>query len=631
MEGGEALRLRYDRDQTLIVPASEAGAIWRYGSADSGLGLDRLDTGGWQKRREKIFAAMAETARALVTASETRKNLSAPKLKPPQAQFERLAARFPYRLTPDQSQAVRDVLADLASGTPMNRLVVGDVGFGKTEVAVRAVAAAAMSGAQVAVVAPTTVLARQHARTFARRFEGSKVEVAHLSRLVTGAEARRVKAGLKDGSIRVVIGTHSLLGKGVAFKDLGLLVIDEEQRFGAEQKRKLRALGQGLHVLSMTATPIPRTLQSALVGLRDLSTIASPPARRRPVRTFNAPFDPVAIRQALLRERRRGGQSFVVVPRVEDIDETARRLKEIVPDLSLMVAHGQMPPGEIDEVMVGFAEGRGDILLATSIIESGLDVPQANTMIVLRPQQFGLAQLHQLRGRVGRGNAQAYCFLAPEPGEDLSEAAVKRLGTLQALDRLGAGMAISAQDLDLRGAGDLFGDKQAGHVKMIGLALYQELLASALREAQGESTAGETELQVETLGSLPIDYIPEEEVRINLYHRLARARDPAGVRALGDEIADRFGPPVPPVESLLQLARIRALGRSLGAIRISAGPDAVAVSFDEDTDVEREFGDVLERLAPDLDWTGERLIWHKKSQDAEERRALTLKLLDALS
>ncbi len=609
IEGGEALRLAYDGGQTLLTPAAEAGAIWRYGARESGVKLDRLGTGSWDRRRAKLAEALAETARALVAAAEERRARSAPKLTPPQAAYERFAARFPFRPTPDQQVAVREVLADLGSGRPMDRLVVGDVGFGKTEVALRAAAAVALAGRQVAIVAPTTVLARQHARTFARRFEGTGLDVAHLSRLVPAAETRRVRAGLADGSVRVVVGTHTLLGKAVAFQDLGLLVIDEEQRFGTAHKQRLRTLGQDLHVLSMTATPIPRTLQTALVGLRDLSTIATPPARRRPVRTFNAPFDPATIRQALLRERRRGGQSFVIVPRVEDIDTAAARIARIVPDLELRVAHGQMPPREIDEAMVGFAEGRGDVLLATSIVESGLDVPRANTMIVLHPERFGLAQLHQLRGRVGRGNLQAYCFLAPEPGHDLGEAALKRLGTLQALDRLGAGMAISAWDLELRGAGDLFGERQAGHVKLIGLALYQDLLASALRAARGEPVRGETALQIEIGGSLPADYIPEDEVRINLYHRLAHARDPAEVEAFADELEDRFGPPVPPAEELLRLARIRATGRALGLARISAGPDAVAVSFAERSrrgagiqggDRSPRAGPRLGRPAPDL-------------------------------
>jgi transcription-repair coupling factor (superfamily II helicase) len=419
--------------------------------------LDRLGTSGWEKRRAKVMKGLAETAQALIRAAGERQARAAPKLSPERAPYERLAARFPFEETPDQARAIRDALADLASGTPMNRLVIGDVGFGKTEVAMRAAAAAAFAGRQVAVLAPTTVLARQHFRSFQRRFEGLDVNVAHLSRLVTGVEAKRVKEGIADGSVRIVVGTQAILGKGVEFADLALAVIDEEQRLGLEDKEKLRALLGDGHLLTMTATPIPRTLQSALVGLQDLSVIATPPARRRPIRTLLSERDPAALRQALLRERRRGGQSFVVVPRVEDVEPVAGGLRDLLPGLSIRVAHGQLPAKEIDEVMVGFAEGEGDVLLATSIIESGLDVPRANTMVVLRPDLFGLAQLHQLRGRVGRGGAQAYCYLLTEAGAELSPATLKRLGTLQALDRLGAGMAVAAQDLDLRGGGELFG------------------------------------------------------------------------------------------------------------------------------------------------------------------------------
>jgi transcription-repair coupling factor (superfamily II helicase) len=374
--------------------------------------------------------------------------------------------------------------------------------------------------------------------------------MAHLSRLTPAAEARRVRAGLADGSIGVAVGTHALLGKRVRFERLGLLVIDEEQRSGTQHKRRMRSLGESVHVLTMTATPIPRTLQGALAGVQDLSIIETPPLRRRPIRTLVGPHDEATLRQALLRERRRGGQSFVVVPRVEDVEGVAGRLSALLPGLRLRIAHGQMKPRDVDEAMLDFAAGRGDVLLATSIIESGLDVPRANTMVVLRPDLFGLAQLHQLRGRVGRGHFQPRCYLIylmTDPEATLSEEAQRRLETLQALDRLGAGMAIAMHDLDQRGAGELFGERQAGHVRLIGLGLFQDLLAAAVRAARGETDApDEVVLQGETPAWIPEDYVPEPIVRINLYHRLARTRSAEDVDALADEIADRFGPPPEP-------------------------------------------------------------------------------------
>jgi len=524
------------------------------------------------------------------------------------------------------------VLADLASGVPMNRLVIGDVGFGKTEVAIRAAAACAFAGRQVAFLAPTTVLARQHFRNLQRRFEGLEVEVAHLSRLVSTAEAKRVKEGLKAGRVRIVVGTQAVLGAGVTFADLGLVVIDEEQRLGLEHKARAREMVGSGHLLTMTATPIPRTLQSALVGLQDLSVIATPPARRRPIRTVVSTHEPATLSQALLRERRRGGQSFVVVPRVEDVGPLAEELRRLLPRLDIRVAHGQLPAKEIDEVMVAFAEGQGDVLLATSIIESGLDVPRANTMAILRPDLFGLAQLHQLRGRVGRGGAQAYCTLMTEPGQELSPATVKRLGTLQALDRLGAGMAISAQDLDLRGGGELFGAKQTGHVRLIGLPLYQELLADAIRAARGEpARRREVEFQAEATGTLPPDYIPEPEVRINLYHRLARTQDAEDVERMAEEVKDRFGPPPPEVEALLRSARIRALARNLEVTRISAGPDAVALDFVAGSGPQERYAEAVEATGGRLDWHRGRLVLRQASEASEDRMGLVLEALEELA
>ncbi|WP_103174097.1 DEAD/DEAH box helicase [Paracoccus sp. SY] len=579
--GSEAIRLTFARDERLMVPTHDAGRIWRYGSADAGVKPDRLRGTAWAKRRDATAEALARLADHLVALARARDAAKAPELVPPARDYERFIARFPFQPTPDQAAAVRAVLSDMASGRPMDRLVIGDVGFGKTEIALRAAAAAALSGRQVAICAPTTVLARQHYDTFRRRFAPFGITVGHLSRLVTGKPAAALRAGLADGSIRIAVGTHALLGKNVSFADLGLLVIDEEQRFGAAHKEKLRELGQGLHVLSMSATPIPRTLQTAMVGLQDLSVLHTPPARRRPIRMLLADDGDTTLRQALLREHRRGGQSFVVVPRIEDIAPVAERLERLLPRLRLRVAHGSLSAKAIDEVMVGFAAGEGDVLLATGIIESGLDVARANTMVILRPALFGLAQLHQLRGRVGRGPVQAYCHLLTGEGEDLSEDARKRLGTLQAMDRLGAGMAISAADLDRRGAGDLLGDRQAGHVQRIGLGLYQHMLAQALRRAKGEAEVPPPPQVPGEPGHIPADYVPEPENRLDLYHRIARAADADEVARLAEEIADRFGPPPEPVETLLRAAGMRALGAVLGVETLSLGPEGVSLCFRE--------------------------------------------------
>jgi transcription-repair coupling factor (superfamily II helicase) len=628
--GSEAVRLTYKDDAKLLVPVEEMDRIWRYG-AGIGVALDRLDGDAWGKRRARLEEEIAEAARGLAEKARERAATAAPKLKPPARDYERFASGFPFTETPDQAGAIADVLADLASGRPMNRLVCGDVGYGKTEVALRAAAAAAFSGKQVAVLAPTTVLVRQHLRTFTRRFRGTNVAVAHLSRLVRPAEAKRVKAGLADGSIRVVIGTHALLAKGVRFDGLGLVVIDEEQRFGTAHKDKIQALAQGVHVLTLTATPIPRTLQGALAGLLDLSLIATAPARRRPIRTFVTPFDRVTAREALLRERRRGGQSFLVCPRIEDIAPMTARLTELVPELEILVAHGQMPAETVDETMVRFADGDGDVLLSTNIIENGLDVPRANTMLVWRADRFGLAQLHQLRGRVGRGRMRGVAYLLTDPGEAVAPATLKRLKTLATLDRLGAGFAISARDLDQRGAGDLLSDTQAGHVRLIGAGLYRHLLERALRAARGEEVGDDwsPELNLAIDGLVPEDYVPEAEVRINLYARLARAAGADDVDALGAEIEDRFGEPPDAVRHLLAAARLRQVCRVLGVARLDAGPKAIALTFRHAERWLEELGSLLRDGG--FAWRDDRLVLERPTDTPAERLEVALTLLDRLA
>ncbi|WGM47109.1 Transcription-repair-coupling factor [Brevundimonas sp. NIBR10] len=571
----DVIRLGYYGGATVLAPVEEFGRIWRYGSEPAALTLDRLGSDGWLRRRAEVSSQIDRTAARLVEVAAERDAERLEPMTPPRQAYARFAAGFPFPESVDQAAAIAAVMEDLSGGRAMNRLVCGDVGFGKTEVALRAAAAVTLAGRQVLVTAPTTVLARQHFETFRRRFRDTELQVAHLSRLVEPAEAAAVKAGLADGSIRIVVGTQALAAETIAFADLGLVVIDEEQRFGTKLKDSLRA--RAAHCLTMTATPIPRTLQSALVGLLDVSVIASPPARRRPIRTTLTEFDGASLRTALLREKRRGGQSFVVCPRIEDLEPMTARLARLVPELSVRTAHGRMPVADVDAAMVGFADGEGDILLATNIIESGLDVPRANTIVVWRPDRFGLAQLHQLRGRVGRGRAQGFAYLLTEPDDAVGEGTLARLATLEAFDRLGSGFAISARDLDLRGGGDLAGDDQAGHMKLIGAALYQQVLERAVRLARGETPVEALpHPRVDAAACLPVEYIPDATMRINLYARLARVASAGEVEALEDEIADRFGPLPDPVAGLLSTTRLSALAAEAGVTRIASGPKATA-------------------------------------------------------
>ncbi|WP_425374917.1 helicase-related protein [Methylobacterium segetis] len=624
-EAEDAVRLRFADEAVLMVPAHQAGRIWRYGSEAEAVSLDRLEGGTWERRRRGVEEAIAQTARTMLSLAEARAEAEAEVLIPPQRQMERFAAGFGFAPTADQAGAIDALLADLASGQPMDRLVCGDVGFGKTEVALRAAAGALFSGRQVALAAPTTVLVRQHVQTFARRFARFGIEVAQLSRLVPASEARRVRAGLADGSVRLVIGTHALAARGVRFADLGLVVIDEEQRFGAAQKRRLRDLAPAAHVLTLTATPIPRTLQAALVGMQDLSVIATPPAVRQPIRTLIAPFAPDTVRAALMRERRRGGQSFVVCPRIADIGPMEARLREIAPELEILVAHGELDPAEMDAVMVRFADGEGDVLLATNIIESGLDVPRANTMLVFRPDRFGLSQLHQLRGRVGRGQRRAVTYMLSDPERPLTAASEKRLRTLEALDRLGAGFAVSARDLDWRGAGDLVGEDQAGHVRLIGLGLYQHLLDEALRAARGEPPLGERpEIRLGLAGHVPEGYVPEPELRLSLHTRLARLRTREEADSLRDEIEDRFGPLPEPVEALIALAKLRVSCADLGILRLTGGPQGLAADF------RPGLAQALASACGDLDRREDRLVAGGGASEPAERAERAARLLERL-
>jgi transcription-repair coupling factor (superfamily II helicase) len=590
VETGEAhtdcLRIDYADGDSQLIPFDELPLLWRYGATAEGVSLDKLDGAAWPKRRAEAEAAVQEEARALLDLLRAREKLRAPAITPPEDGMRRVAASFAFDPTPDQAAAIAAALRDMARDRPMDRLVCGDVGFGKTEVAIRAAAAAALSGRQVAVVAPTTVLARQHEAVFRRRLAPLGIAVGALSRLTPAAEARKVRAGIASGEVAVAIGTTALAGKDVRFRDLALLVVDEEQRFGAREKAALAKLqgARPLHLLTLTATPIPRTLQSALIGLRDLSVIATPPVRRQPVRTLRGEAEDGLLVQALRREVARGGQAFVVCPRVEDIEPTRARLAELLPDLTLLVAHGAMPPAEMDEAMLRFAEGDGDVLLATAIVENGLDVPRANTVLVLGADRFGLSQLHQLRGRVGRGRQRGVAWLLTEPGRKIAPVTERRLKALVAMDRLGAGFRISARDLDLRGAGELLGEKQAGHLRLVGIELHQHLLRRALAAARGEPVP-EDWVPLLVLGVdafIPPEHVPDAALRVELHARLGaalREGDAAAIDALEEEAEDRFGEAPPPMSNLFAEARLVLRCRALGVARLEAGPQAAAARF----------------------------------------------------
>jgi transcription-repair coupling factor (superfamily II helicase) len=470
----------------------------------------------------------------------------------------------------------------------MDRLICGDVGFGKTEVALRAAFLAVMAGKQVAVIVPTTLLARQHFKTFSTRFAGLPVRIAQASRLVGTKELAAVKAGIADGGIDIVVGTHALLGKGITFRDLGLLVVDEEQHFGVKHKERLKELKADVHVLTLSATPIPRTLQLALTGVRELSLITTPPIDRLAVRTFISPLDPLVVREALLRERYRGGQSFYVCPRISDLGERHAFLSEQVPEVKVAVANGQMPSSELEDVMTAFYDGAYDVLLSTSIVESGLDIPTANTLIVHRADMFGLAQLYQLRGRVGRSKQRAYALFTVPPDRTLTAQADRRLKVLQSLDTLGAGFQLASHDLDIRGAGNLLGEEQSGHIKEVGYELYQQMLEEAVAslKAGGEAEQeGRWAPQI-TIGMavmIPETYVADLQLRLGLYKRLADLDDQPAIDAFAAELIDRFGSLPEEVEHLLKIVAIKALCRRANVDKIDVGPKGAVIGFRDNT------------------------------------------------
>jgi transcription-repair coupling factor (superfamily II helicase) len=580
----DCVEIEYAGNTKLYLPVENIELLSRYG-ADAVVELDKLGGVAWQAKKSRLKKRIREMADQLIKIAAQRLLVTAPPIDIQPGLYEEFAARFPYDETEDQLAAIAAVFEDLTSGKVMDRLVCGDVGFGKTEVALRAAFAVAMSGQQVAVVVPTTLLSRQHFKTFTDRFSGLPLRIRQASRLVSASELKGTKEELAKGTVDIVVGTHALLSKSIQFKDLGLLIIDEEQHFGVAHKERLKELKGNVHVLTLTATPIPRTLQLALTGVRDLSLLATPPVDRLAVRTFISPFDPLSVREALLREKYRGGQAFYVVPKIKDQPDIAEFLRQQVPEVSYVVANGQMPPGELDDIMNNFYDGRFDVLVSTTIVESGLDIPNANTLIVHRADNFGLAQLYQIRGRIGRAKQRAYALFTIPPDRKLNDTAERRLTVLQSLETLGAGFQLASHDLDIRGAGNLLGDEQSGHIREVGFELYQAMLEEAVAALRDGDTQYEDRNEWSPTISLgmpvmiPEHYVPDLQLRMQLYRRLGDLADAREIDAAGAELIDRFGPLPAEVEALLKVILVKALCRTANVEKVDAGPKGAVITL----------------------------------------------------
>ena len=578
----DCLELEYAGGAKLYLPVENIELLSRYGSATDGAVLDRLGSAAWQARKSKAKGRLRDLAAGLIKIAAKRAMRKTDPINPDESTYNEFAARFPYAETDDQLNAIDDVYKDLALGRPMDRLICGDVGFGKTEVALRAAFAVAMAGQQVAIIAPTTILSRQHFKTFSDRFRGWPVNVRQLSRLVGAKEAKQNKEDLANGRVDIIVGTHALLAKTVKFSDLGLVIVDEEQRFGVQHKERLKSLRADVHVLTLTATPIPRTLQMALSGIRELSLIATPPVDRLAIRTYVTPWDEVSLRKALLREKYRGGQSYFVCPRIADIPRIEEFMRNAVPEVKYIIAHGQMAAGALEDIMTAFYDGEYDVLISTSIIESGIDIPTANTMIIFRADRFGLAQLYQMRGRVGRSKVRAYAYLTMPQAQIATEGALKRLKILQSLDNLGAGFTLASHDLDMRGGGNPLGEEQSGHIKDLGVELYQHMLEEAVAELRDDEDAVRDEswtpqVNVGVAILIPEAYIPDLNLRLATYRRISEVSDDTEANALAAELIDRFGPIPQEVEYLLKVMKIKRLCREAHVEKVDSGPKGVVM------------------------------------------------------
>ena len=591
----DCVALEYAGGNKLYVPVENIELLTRYGAENEGVALDRLGGEAWQRRKSRMKERIREIAGELIKTAALRATREGVIVEA-DASYPQFVDRFPYEETDDQDRAIEEVLGDLEAGRPMDRLVCGDVGFGKTEVALRAAFVMAMSGKQVALICPTTLLARQHYANFVERLHGFPINVGRLSRLVPATEAKKTKDGIADGTIDIVIGTHAILGKGLSFKRLGLVIVDEEQHFGVAHKERLKALKTDVHVLTLTATPIPRTLQMAMSGLRELSVIQTPPVDRLAVRTYVTPWDPVVVREALLREHFRGGQSFFVVPRIADLPDMEEWLRAEVPEVKSVTAHGQMAPTEVEERMSAFYDRKYDVLLSTTIVESGLDIPSANTLIVHRADRFGLAQLYQIRGRVGRSKTRAYAYLTTPADRQITETADKRLQVLANLDSLGAGFQLASHDLDIRGAGNLLGDEQSGHIKEVGFELYQSMLEEAIVELKaggGPKTDEFTpQISVDAPILIPEAYVPDLDLRMGLYRRLGELEDRHAIDAFAAELIDRFGALPEETANLMKIVEVKLNCRQANVAKLDIGAKGAVVTFSESG-----FGDLAGLLA----------------------------------
>jgi len=588
----DCLRIVYDGDDKLFVPVENIEVLSRFGSDEGTTRLDKLGGANWQARKARVKKDLMKMADQLMKIAAARVLRNAEKLSIDTDMYNKFAAKFPYQETEDQLRSINDVIGDLAGDHPMDRLVCGDVGFGKTEVAIRAAYVAAMSGAQVAVVVPTTLLARQHYAGFVQRFQGTGLRVGQLSRMATAKEIKETKDGMANGEVNIVVGTHAIFAKDVRFAHLGLVIVDEEQRFGVKQKERMKELRKDVHILTLSATPIPRTLQMSLSGVREMSLITTPPVDRLAIRTFVLPFDALVIREALMREHYRGGQSFYVCPRVSDLKDVKEQLAEIVPELKTVSAHGQMTSTELEDKMSAFYDGQYDVLLATNIIESGIDIPRANTMIVHRADMFGLAQLYQIRGRIGRSKVRAYAYLTHDPKKKLTPQGQKRLEVIETLDTLGAGFQLASHDMDIRGAGNLLGEEQSGHIREIGVELYQQMLEEAVAAAKAgvdlteedfEEDRWTPNINIGTSVLIPEAYVADLSVRMSLYRRLSDLEGPESIEAFAAELIDRFGDIPKEVENLMDIMAIKQLCRAVNVDRVDAGPKGAVIGFHKDT------------------------------------------------
>lgn len=582
------LHLEYLDGDKLFVPVDRLNLIQRYVGGDGRHPkLDKLGSQSWQRAKKKAKAALSEMVKELLDLYAAREVFKGFSFSPPDQLYKEFEAAFEYEETPDQLRAIQEVMKDMGDPKPMDRLICGDVGYGKTEVAIRAAYRAVMDGKQVAILVPTTVLAQQHHQTFTVRFKGYPVVIEMLSRFKGPRQQREVIKGLKNGTVDIVIGTHRLLQKDVVFRDLGLVVIDEEHRFGVSHKERLKQMRKLVDVITLTATPIPRTLQMAISNIRDLSLIQTPPENRLSIRTFVVRYDDQVIREAVLRELSRGGQAFFVHHRVQNIHAMAHHLRQLIPEASLAIAHGQMRERELERVMLQFVRREYNLLLCTSIIESGLDIPTANTILINHAEQFGLADLYQLRGRVGRGSHQAYAYFLI-PGElTLSREAMRRLRAIQELSELGSGFKLALHDLEIRGAGNLLGPSQSGHITALGLELYMQLMEKAVRELKGEEVIEEVtpEIHFHLPAFIPESYVEEPSERLNLYRRLSLCRSDEEVETIREEMRDRFGRIPEEVDHLLEVIKVKILLTRLSIRKLEETVSQLVLTFDERTRV----------------------------------------------